>query len=60
MQMEKLRLRNLIFPLVLLGVPWCLVGYGSGIVTAVVLVTAVVCVRSLARELPHALGTAKK
>ena len=31
-----------------------------GIVTAAAQVTAVAWVRSLARELPHAMGTAKK
>ena len=33
---------------------------GLGIVTAVAWVTAVACVLSLAREHPHAVGTAKK
>ena len=32
-------------------------GLGSGIVTAVALLTAVVRIGSLARELPHATGT---
>ena len=36
------------------------VGYGSIIVTAVARVTAVVWVCSLAQELPHAVGMAKK
>ena len=35
-------------------------GYGSIIVTAVARVTAVVWVCSLAQELPHAVGMAKK
>ena len=35
-------------------------GIGSGIVTAVAWVTAVVGVRALAQELPHAMGMAKK
>ena len=36
------------------------VGYGSSVVTAVALVIAVVWVRSLAQELLHAMGAAKK
>lgn len=38
----------------------CLSQLGFGIVTAVSQVTAVVQVQSLACELPHATGTAKK
>ena len=36
------------------------VGYGSSVVTAVALVIVVVWVRSLAQELLHAMGAAKK
>ena len=36
------------------------VGGGSGIVTAVAQVTAVLRVPPLAQELPHAMGSAKK
>ena len=34
--------------------------WGSGVVTAVALVTAVVQVQFLAQELPHVVGTARK
>ena len=43
-----------------MGVPGGSVGYGSGIVTAMALVTAVVQIPSWGRALPHAIGTAKK
>ena len=36
------------------------VGYRSSIIIAMALVTTVARVRSLAQELPHAIGTTKK
>ena len=42
------------------GVPCGAVGEGSNIVTAAAQVAAVVWVQSLARELPHAAGAARK
>ena len=43
-----------------LGVPLGLAIKGSGTVTAMAQVTAVIWVRSLAQDLPHAAGTAKE
>ena len=40
--------------------PAGLVGYGSRVITAAAWVTNVAQFQSLAQELPHAMGTAKK
>ena len=44
----------------MIGVPWWPSAIGSSIITAVPWVIAVILVQSLARELPHAAGVAKK
>ena len=44
----------------IIGVPWWHSDQGFGVVTAVAWDTAVVRVQFLARELPHAVGAAKK
>ena len=48
------------FETYILEFPGGAVGQGSGVVTTVAQVTAMVRVRSLARELLHAAGTARK